>query len=386
MHHSGLTTAPHPLRGVTAPHRFRLKSAALLATALLLTACGDRPRDTGAAESAPDSVLFLAEAFESERVPADNIDSPSVWHGPEGQHWVITTAKDADALVVHDAATGELVRRVGGEGTEAGMLQRPNGIAVIDDLALVVERDNARVQVFRLPEFESLGFVGEDLFKFPYGIAALSSGTDQYDIFITDNYEDPGEQIPPDSMLGERVQQFRLSIEDGRVVAEHVRAIGPTSGEGRLRVVESIFVDPENERLLIAEEEEGRSHIKVFTLDGEFTGDMIDQRHFPNEAEGIALYACDDGDGYWISTDQSEETNTFHIFDRRSLQHVGSFSGETTRNTDGIALTQHGFGPFPAGAMYAVHDDQSITAFSWTEIAEGLGLRSDCGPGGARVP
>ena len=363
---------------------FRSTTAALFLAAVLLSACGDRPPDTGAADSAPDSVLLLAEAFESERVPADNIDSPSVWHGPDGQHWVITTAKDADVLVVHDAATGELVRRVGGEGTEAGMLQRPNGIAVIDDLALVVERDNARVQVFNLPEFQSLGFIGEDVFKLPYGIAVVRSGSDEYDIFITDNYEEPGEQIPPDSMLGERVQQFRFSVADGRVAAvEHVRAIGPTSGEGRLRVVESIFADPESERLLIAEEEEGRSHIKVFTLDGEFTGETIDKRHFPHEAEGIALYACDDGGGYWISTDQDETTNTFHIFDRQSLEHVGSFSGETTRNTDGIALTQQGFGPFPGGAMYAVHDDQSITAFSWVEVADGLGLRSDCGLNGA---
>lgn len=39
--------------------------------------------------------------------------------------------------------------------------------------------------------------------------------------------------------------------------------------------------------------------------------------------------------------------------------------------------TQAAFGPFPSGAFYAVHNG-NIAAFSWAEIAEGLGLRDDC--------
>ncbi|HST60286.1 MAG TPA: hypothetical protein VLK84_16385 [Longimicrobium sp.] len=48
------------------------------------------------------------------------------------------------------------------------------------------------------------------------------------------------------------------------------------------------------------------------------------------------------------------------------------------RNTDGVALTQTGFGPFPASAFYAVHDDGNVAAFSWSAIADALGLRKDC--------
>ncbi len=355
------------------------EGVSILIVALLLSACAeqpDEPADTPRADSV--GIHVLPEFFETERVASDNVDSPAVWHGPDDQNWVITTAKEADVLLVHDGATGELLQRVGGEGTEEGRLDRPNGIAVIDDLALVVERDNRRVQIFSLPEFETVGILGEDRLRLPYGIAVVPGGSGGYDLYITDNYEDPGEQIPPDSLLGERVQQFRVFVENGAISSEHVRSIGPTSGEGRLRVVESIYADPENDRLLIAEEEDARSHIKVFTMAGEFTGEMIDQKYFPNQAEGIALYACDDGDGYWISTDQGSTSNTFHLFDRQSLEHVGSFAGETTMNTDGIALSQWSFGPFPAGAFYAVHDDQSIAAFSWEEIADALGLRMDC--------
>ena len=63
---------------------------------------------------------------------------------------------------------------------------------------------------------------------------------------------------------------------------------------------------------------------------------------------------------------------------RRLLAHRGSFRGPMVRNTDGVALTQVGFGPFPAVAFYAVHDDGNVAAFSWSAIADALGLRKDC--------
>jgi 3-phytase len=148
--------------------------------------------------------------------------------------------------------------------------------------------------------------------------------------------------------------------------------------------VETIGVDAANDRVMIAEELEPDSHWKIYALDGTFSGQVFGRGYFPHEAEGLALYACDDGGGYWVATDQDEQTNTFHVFDRRSLEHLGAFTGVTTRNTDGVALTQTGFGPFPAGAFYAVHNDGNIAAFSWAEIAAALELRSDCvtGDGG----
>jgi 3-phytase len=118
--------------------------------------------------------------------------------------------------------------------------------------------------------------------------------------------------------------------------------------------------------------------IKVYDLDGRFTGEIMDQRFFPNEAEGIALYDCADGGGYWIATDQSQADNMFHVFDRRSLDHLGSFRGRTVRNTDGVALTQVPFDGFPAGAFFAVHDDGNVAAIRWESIATPLGLRADC--------
>jgi 3-phytase len=188
-------------------------------------------------------------------------------------------------------------------------------------------------------------------------------------------------------LLGERVRQFRVAVGPGAARAELTSTFGDTSGPGVLKVVESIAADVPNNRLLIAEELETGSHIKVYSLDGKFSGQVIDSGLFPNQAEGIILYACGDTAGYWITTDQGMEANTFHVFDRQTLAHVGSFRGDQTLNTDGIALTQRGFSGFPSGAFYAVHNDGNVAAFSWEAIAGALKLRKDCTvPSGAAEP
>lgn len=371
-----------PRRGPVAPGRM---AAAVLAVAV---ACGQGgaseedapPADTTAAASV-DTIavqpVVLAEVFLTERDTLDNVDSPAVWHGPNGEHWILTTAKETDVMLVNDAATGTLIRKIGRTGTGRGELDRPNGVAVVGNAMLVVERDNARIQAFSLPGLESLGTFGEEQLVRPYGIAAYDVDG-AIELYVTDNYEQSEDVIPPDSLLGERVEHFRVRVTDGGLEVEHVETFGETSGEGVLRKVETIGVDPANDRVLIAEELAPDSHWKVYRLNGTFSGDVHGRGYFPQEAEGLALYACDDGGGYWIATDQGEETNTFHVFDRSTLEHLGAFSGEVTRNTDGVALTQTAFGPFPAGAFYAIHNDGNIAAFSWAEIADSLDLRSDC--------
>ncbi len=70
--------------------------------------------------------------------------------------------------------------------------------------------------------------------------------------------------------------------------------------------------------------------------------------------------------------------NTYHLFDRITLAHVGAFGSPTIKNTDGIALTQRALPGFPAGALFAVHDDGGVAAISWEAIAKATGVRSDC--------
>lgn len=354
----------------------RLATAGTLAT--LACGGGEPPAETTPGVQPVASWVTVSEVFETPRDTLDNIDSPAIWHGPDGEHWLLATAKEADVIVVSDATTGVVLRRVGGPGTAPGQMERPNGIAVIDDLVFLVERDNHRVQVFALPDFATLGTYGEAELRRPYGIAIVPADDGAYRTYITDNYEFVEDVIPDDSLLGERVREYRVRVAAGRLTAALANTFGDIAGAGVLRVVESIAADPAGDRLLIAEEQEGASMVKVYALDGVFTGHVIESRWFPYQAEGIVLYACADGSGYWVATDQGEAENTFHVFDRRTLDPLGSFRGRTVLNTDGVALTQVSFGPFDTGAFYAVHNDGNVAAFRWGDIADGLGLRADC--------
>ena len=126
----------------------RLRVSALIAL-ISVAAChgGAGAPPAKASATGTDSVAPLRESWMTTRDTLDNIDSPAVWHGPDGQHWVLSTAKTTNVLVVNDASTGDFIRRLGASGTGRGQMQRPNGIAIAGNLAFVVERDNHRVQV-----------------------------------------------------------------------------------------------------------------------------------------------------------------------------------------------------------------------------------------------
>jgi 3-phytase len=351
-----------------------LASFSLLAL-MACTPTRERPASVG------DTTLAAATVQESWQTARDtllDIDSPAVWPGPGGEHWLLVTAKAGDVIRVHDAVTGAHLRDIGRSGTALGEFERPNGLAVLDDVLYVVERDNRRVQVLALPDFTPLGSFGApDLVK-PYGVSVVAIGPGLHRAWITDSYELIEDQVPPDSALGRRVREYEVRVAGGVARAEQVRAFGATSGAGVLRVVESILADPATNTVLIAEELEGQSQLKRYDLQGQFTGETVPSRWFPNQAEGIVLYACGDSAGYWVATDQGKVVNTYHLFDRRTLRHVASFGSPTILNTDGIALTQRAMPGFPAGALYAVHDDGGVAAIGWDVIARATGVRADC--------
>jgi 3-phytase len=161
--------------------------------------------------------------------------------------------------------------------------------------------------------------------------------------------------------------------------SEHVRVFGDIKGDGVLHKVESIFLDPEYNRLLIADEAYNMRNVKIYDPQGNFSGEVIPSSNFDSEPEGIALFKCSNGTGYWFITDQHEsDANKFEVFDRETLEHLGTFKGEITRNTDGIWLSQRSFGNFEFGAFFPVHDDGSVTAIDLKDIAEALELSLNC--------
>ncbi|WMJ68786.1 phytase [Stenotrophomonas sp. 24(2023)] len=358
--------------------------AAAMAT-VLLAGC-DRQASgtaTGAAAPATRTVATIAEAFLTPMTPADNIDSPAAWQAPDGTTWLIATAKTTDKLVVYDGSTGAHLRDVGSHGTAPGTFDRPNGISITGDLLWIVERDNHRVQVFSLPDFTPLAVFGAQDLRKPYGLW-VDTRSDGYAVYVTDSWDNGkdaqgNDQLPPLAELDKRVRQYHVTRNGADVQAKLVASIGDTSQAGALRVVESIWGDPANDRLLIAEEDESyASEFKVYTLEGRFTGTTFGRDVFKAQAEGVMLRTCGK-DGWWITTEQGKQRSVFHLFDRHTLAPVGAFQGNTVANTDGIWMMQQPSPRFPQGALYAVHDDQGVVAFDWEVIARQFGLPLECG-------
>lgn len=368
--------------------RFRQAAPALtvfffaIAFLAALAGCAAPPPEEPPPQSPPprtgSSIVEVREVVETPPTPEDGIDSVALWLDGESP-WLLATAKSTHRLNVYNALSGKLLRTVGEEGDALGELRYPNGLAVVGDLAFVVERDNRRVQIFRLPELSPVGTFGEEELRRPYGLAILETERDGrgeagFDVWITDNYETPAGEVPPAAELGERVKRFRVQVaEDGAVTAKLLLRFGDRFGKGVLHVVESIAADPLTGLLLVADEDPRGRSAKGYTFEGELTGTFLGQGLFMAEPEGIALYACDPN-GFWILTDQMKTRSVFRVFDRRGLMYYGSFVGKTTANTDGVAITATPLPGMPDGAFYAVHDDQSISVFDWRQVTKALEL------------
>lgn len=364
---------------------------------LVVTACAGTPTATDTArepdEQAVAEPLLLhsgvphatvREAFVTPLTPEDNVDSPALWHSPSGTAVLLATAKKSSRLMRYDGDTGAAAGVIGTAGAGMGQFSRPNGIFVAGDLVFVVERDNRRVQVLRAPDFRSLGSFGEAELLQPYGIWLRPDGEGRYDVLVSDAYmagkNAAGDDIvPPLAELDRRVRRYAVDTSGGTVAATLRASIGDTGAAGAIRVPESLWGDPAHDRLLIAEEDlPTGTAVREYDLAGHYRGHTLGLGLFKAQAEGIALWQCADGSGYWITTDQYKDRSLFHVFDRVGLQHLGAFAGETVANTDGIWLSQRGTARFPRGVFYAVHDDQGVGAFDWRDIATALKLRATC--------
>lgn len=364
---------------------------ALLALALAACAHTSTPPEAappaGDPSSRPMPSVFGAdsvpvrEAFLTTPLPQHEIDSVATWTAPGGEVWLIATGKQTHQLVVYDGDTGAYKLAVGGPGQAPGQYNRPNGIAVFGDLVFVVERDNHRVQVQRLPDFAPVALIGADVLRSPYGLWLRETAPGELEMLVTDSFmaDYRTETLPPMDELDERVRRFKLQMRGETLVASDAGHFGDTTEDGALRMVESIAGDPLHDRLLIAEEDvRVGTTLRVYDLAGNYLGQNLPRETFRAQAEGVALWTCADGSGYWITTDQGRDLTLFHVFDRRELGYLGTFTGEKTAMTDGIWLDATGSREFPYGALYAAHDDAGVAAFDWQDIAKALKIRRSC--------
>lgn len=354
--------------------------------AALFASCAASPsRPHASRPPAPAPVTqadaVVKEAWISAPVAADELDSVAAWPTEDGHVWLIATAKSSHRLAVYDADNGQRLRTFGERGEGLGQFNRPNGIAVYGDLLFVAERDNHRVQVLQLPDFTPLAILGQQELKVPYGLWVDETAPGELDLLVTDSFmaDFRTGQLPPMAELDQRVKRFRVTRDaQGAVHARLLGSFGATDEHGALRMVESIAGDPAHDRLLIADEDRRvGSTLRDYTLAGEYRHFSLPA--FDADAEGVALWACSDSDGYWIAVDQLTPT-LFRVFDRASLAPRGIFRGEQVANTDGEALYAAATSRFPQGALFVLHNDQSLAAFDLRDVVSALKLGNHCVP------
>lgn len=362
-----------------------------IVAAVALAACttpAPRPLPPPQAAAPIQPTVVVPERYVSSDNPGDELDSLATWPTEDGRTWLIATAKSSHSLVVFDADTGERLRSVGHKGQAPGEFKRPNGIAVHGNHVFVAERDNHRVQVLSLPDFTPQGTFGSDRLRSPYGLWINESAPGEYEVYVTDSFMD-GEHydvVPPFEQLDRRVRRYRVTFDDddAHFVARDEGSFGDTSEAKALRIVESIAGDPAQQRLLVADEftspagGQHASNLREYTFDGKPTGRELPAGTFEAEAEGVALWSCAPDAGYWVAADQRYPQTHFLLFDRDTLAPRGSFMGEVTAHTDGIALHAATTATFPAGALFAVHDDKAVAAFDLGEVVRALDLDPRC--------
>lgn len=313
----------------------------------------------------------VREVFRTRAWGGDEIDSLALWRGKDGApSMLFVTGKESHRLIVVDGESGAEIRPLGSKGAGPLEFARPNGVAVVGDHLFVVERGNRRVQVLSLPGCGHVGFFGSDDLVNPYGIDIVRAGDGPLRVFVTDDYE-LGEAMPlPDR----RIKEFEVRVSGGGLESRLVRAFGDTTPDGALGSVESILADAENNRLFVCDEES--DDVKVYELEsGRYAGQTIARGALHGDPEGLALFADPSlpSGGWLILTEQRPSLTIFHVLSRDGRREIGRLTGDPTlANTDGIALAAGSFGPFERGALYAVHDDASVAAYSMADVAKAL--------------
>ena len=204
--------------------------------ALLIAACGSAPAPKATVPAAASTAgapapVEIAERFVSQETPAEELDSLATWQSEDDLTWLIATGKSSHRLSVYDAGDGTLLRTFGSEGKGQGQFDRPNGIAVYGDFVFVVERDNHRVQVLKLPDFTFVGFFGESELRSPYGLWVNETEPGELEVYVTDSfmYGAKFDEVPPLKELDQRVRRYRVQFDQaGRLRANYGGAFGDT--------------------------------------------------------------------------------------------------------------------------------------------------------------
>jgi len=335
----------------------------------------------------------------------ENTDSLAAFRATDGPVFVAATSKWGRRIDLFNANDGKFARSITHKD-----LVRPNGIAaaslpvrssnsrtktgkiefdtagIVSDesssptaaqsslqLLLVVDRDAPGLFIFEADTGALLANSSDDL-RNPYGIATTLED-DALLIFVTDVSRPPKEmvtryrlteQLQDDSSRAAAVPSDGATNTTLRL--EPLGTFGDTNA-GRIGTPESIVIDPARKRIYLCDEDRDARNVKVYDVEGNFTGTTFGDGIINGDPEGIVIVSDDVAGDFILVTDQTRRITAWHAFDAESLKLITSFTGAPRiANTDGICIYQETIPGFNDGGLFAVHDDADVRAYDLADV------------------
>lgn len=350
-----------------------MKSILILIPCALFAACTPAPAPDRDATNAPVKPRVVTQPL-----PHDT-DDPAIWinRADLGKSLVLGTDKDTAGGLYAFNLSGKIVG-------QTAPLKRPNNVDIVTgmmlggiptDVAVITEREEQRLRVFRLPDLTPLDDGGLIVFdgdktRGPMGVALYHRPADGVVFAIVG-----GKSGPADGYLW----QYRLEDNGaGKVKMTKVRAFGRYSGK---KEIESIAVDAEAGFVYYSDEQFGVHKYRADPDAPDAGAELavFGTTGFASDLEGISIYPQAGGAGYILVSNQ--QADTFRIFPRagsagKPHEHPLLASVRlSTRESDGSDVTAEELPGFPGGLFVAMSTDRTFQFYAWADIAAAAGLK-----------
>ena len=304
-------------------------------------------------------------------------DDPAIWIHPTdpGKSRIIGTDK-----VEPDKGGGLHVFDLQGKKIQVVPLDRPNNVDVeqgvdlgsgVWDIAVAAERGKKRLAIYRIdPADGKLVDASGNTSVFaseagergaPMGIAIYKRPKDGAVFAIVSRKEGPTEGY---------LWQYRLVSSAGRIDARFVRSFGSCSEGGE---IEALLVDDALGFVYAAEEKFG---IRKYSADPEGPEAnrevaVFGKTGFPEDREGLGLYATGPKAGFILCSDQREGGSYLRVFPREGDVHAEIMAIPTKADgTDGIEVVSSSFPGFPKGFVVMMNSSaKNFLVYPWEKLA-----------------
>lgn len=335
---------------------------------VILTSC-----DRGLAPVADNAIK---PSVVTEQVPNDT-DDPAIWVNPNDSTDIIifgTDKQEKTGGLYAFNLEGKIINKV-------TPIDRPNNVDIayglmIDgkkvDIAVLTERGTDKLRVFSLPDLKPIDNGGIPVFenekiKSPMGVALFTQKADSTNKI----YAIVSRKTGPS---GSYLFQYELTIKDGHVVGNKVRAFGDFKGG---KEIEAIAVDNELGYVYYSDEGYGIHKYYADPSKGNEELALFGQKDFKEDHEGIAIYKSTDSTGYILISNQ--QNNSFNIYPREgengnpNEQSIIKEVAVSTIECDGAdALAIPAGSKFPKGLLVAMSNGKVFHYYDWNSIQDSI--------------